>query len=418
MAAAQARKFLVIGGGVVGAASALRLQASGFAVTLVDPGDPRRGASFGNIGHIATEQVVPMANPATLRRMPSLLFGAGGPLDLRWSDWPLWLPWSLRFLRAAGPAGAERGTRALTDLLRAPQAAWQALLALADAPADLVRDVGHYAVWMNAEAAKRGAESWRRTPLGSASVRDMTAEELADLAAHVRTPPAGGVKFSGSGQVAQPQGVRVALLTAFARRGGAIEAGDVRVIAPQADNVCAHLADGRMLEAENVLVAAGAWSGMLMRRLGACAPIIAERGYSVETAEHAWPAHLPPVVFEERALVVTRFTSGLRASSFVELGRPGAPPDARKWRRIERHLAELGIAFSGALDRWAGPRPTLPDYLPAIGRLKRAPNVFYAFGHQHLGLTLAAVTAELVVGLALGRVPPFDLSPFAIERFG
>ena len=417
MAAAEARKFLVIGGGVVGAASALRLQASGFAVTLIDPGDPRRGASFGNIGHIATEQVVPMANPATLRRLPALLFGAGGPLDFRWSDWPLWLPWSLRFLRAAGPAGTARGTQALMDLLRAPHAAWQALLALAEAPADLVRDVGHYAVWMNAEAAKRGAESWRKMPLGSASVRDITADELADLAAHLRNPPAGGVKFSGSGQVAEPQGVRAALLAAFARRGGAIEAGDVRVIAPRADGAHAHLADGRTLEGESALIAAGVWSGTLMRRLGARAPIIAERGYSIESAEHSWPAHLPPVVFEERALVVSRFTSGLRASSFVEFGRAGVPPDARKWRRIERHLAELGIAFSEAPDRWAGPRPTLPDYLPAIGRLKRAPNVFYAFGHQHLGLTLAAVTAELVEGLALGREPPFDLSPFAIERF-
>lgn len=412
-----AAKFLVVGGGIVGAASALRLQAAGLSVILVDPGDLRRGASWGNIGHIATEQVVPLANPATVRRFPSLLFGAGGPLDFRWTDWPRWLPWSLRFLRAARPARVERGTRALTDLLRAPHETWQTLLSLAGAPADLVRDVGHYVVWMNERAAARGIADWRKTPLGSASVQELSAAELAGMAPHMKTPPAGGLKFSGSGQVAQPQTVRAALLSSFAARGGVIETGEVRELVPHMEGVSAHLGDGRTLEGAHVLVAAGAWSGGLMRRLGVSAPIIAERGYSVESAEHSWPAHLPPIVFEERALVVSRFTSGLRASSFVEFGRPDAPADPRKWRRIERHLGELGIAFSNAPDRWSGPRPTLPDYLPAIGRLTRAPNIFYAFGHQHLGLTLAAVTAEIVEALALGRTPAIDVAPFRIERF-
>jgi D-amino-acid dehydrogenase len=116
-------------------------------------------------------------------------------------------------------------------------------------------------------------------------------------------------------------------------------------------------------------------------------------------------------------VVVTRFTSGLRATSFTELGNPSAPPDPRKWQRLERHLAELGIAFANSPDRWMGPRPTLPDFLPAIGRLERAPRVLYAFGHQHLGLTLAAVTAELIEALACERAPAIDLAPFRVERF-
>jgi D-amino-acid dehydrogenase len=122
-------------------------------------------------------------------------------------------------------------------------------------------------------------------------------------------------------------------------------------------------------------------------------------------------------VFEERALVVTRFTSGLRATSFVEFGAPDAPGDARKWRRLSRHLRELGVEFDPNPMRWQGPRPTLPDYLPAIGRSANAPRVFYAFGHQHLGLTLAAATAEIIEALALGREAPIDIQPFRAERF-
>ncbi len=117
-------------------------------------------------------------------------------------------------------------------------------------------------------------------------------------------------------------------------------------------------------------------------------------------------------------MVVSRFTSGLRASSFVEFGSPDAPGDARKWQALERKLAHLGIRFSLRPDRWVGPRPTLPDYLPAIGRLERDPRILYAFGHQHLGLTMAAITAELTTSLAQGAEPAIDLSPFRIERFG
>jgi D-amino-acid dehydrogenase len=109
-----------------------------------------------------------------------------------------------------------------------------------------------------------------------------------------------------------------------------------------------------------------------MGTLGVEAPVIAERGYSVQSADHSWDEALPPTVFEEHAMVVSRFTSGLRASSFVEFGSPDAPGDPRKWRFLERRLGDLGIRFSPEPDRWVGPRPTLPDYLPAIGRLQLA----------------------------------------------
>ena len=111
------------------------------------------------------------------------------------------------------------------------------------------------------------------------------------------------------------------------------------------------------------------------------------------------------------------FTSGLRTTSFLEFGHPSAPPDRRKWARLHKHLDELGVQFSKAPDRWVGPRPTLPDYVPAIGRLKHAPNVLYAFGHAHLGLTMSAITAELIAALATDAPPSIDLKPFQIERF-
>ncbi len=155
-----------------------------------------------------------------------------------------------------------------------------------------------------------------------------------------------------------------------------------------------------------------------MRQLRQTAPLIGERGYSVQSAQHDWPEDLPTTVFEQHFVVFSRFTSGLRATSCIEFGSPDAPGDDRKWRLLERRIADLGVRFSSTPDRWVGPRPTLPDYVPAIGRLARAPNILYAFGHAHLGLTMCAATAEIIASIAVERKAPLDLRAFEIERFG
>jgi D-amino-acid dehydrogenase len=244
----------------------------------------------------------------------------------------------------------------------------------------------------------------------------MSPDDLAPYAGVMARAPVAGIRFSGTAQVSEPQAARDALMASFRTRGGEVVHARVARLC-SGDCVAAHLDDGGVRRAEGALVAAGAWAGRLMHDLGVTAPVIGERGYSVQSAEHSWDETLPPTVFEEHAMVVSRFTSGLRASSFVEFGSPDAPGDPRKWRMLERRLSELGIRFSPAPDRWVGPRPTLPDYLPAIGRLERDPRILYAFGHQHLGLTTAAITSELTTALAEGRDPAVDLSPFRIERF-
>lgn len=116
-------------------------------------------------------------------------------------------------------------------------------------------------------------------------------------------------------------------------------------------------------------------------------------------------------------MIVTAFRSGLRAASFVEFARADAPADRRKWARLRSHVSELGLSFREPCSEWFGARPTLPDYLPALGRSERAANLLYAFGHQHLGLTLAAISGELIVALARREAADVDLTPFDLERF-
>src|SRR5262249_14446678 len=150
----------------------------------------------------------------------------------------------------------------------------------------------------------KAREAYANTPIGAATVRDMTEAELARYDGVLKTRPASGLHFDGTGQVSDPQGARDAILRKFAALGGEIVADMVVAIDPSGR---AQLKSGGARNADAVLVACGAWSAPLMRCVGAHAPLIGERGYSMQSVEHNWPDDLQTTIFEERSMVITRF---------------------------------------------------------------------------------------------------------------
>jgi glycine/D-amino acid oxidase-like deaminating enzyme len=412
----MAAEAVVIGGGLVGLSCALNLQLQGIRTTLVDPATTRRGASWGNAGHIATEQVEPLASPKTLRSFPQRLFFRGGALSLPVRDAGVWLPFALRLIRSSAPARFEAGTAALRSLLRSAIPAWRQLAAGAGAEHLLAED-GHFVVWETPGGAEAGWAAWRSVDTGTATFRDATAEEIATLSARMSRPIAGAIRFDGTGQILDLGELAECLGKHFTHRGGTQRTARVQRLVIDGSTVAAMLDGGEVLSANVIVVAAGVASAALLQPLGYRVPMIAERGYHIQCAGADWPAGLPPVVFEERSMIVTPFRSGLRAASFVEFARAGSPADPRKWARLRRHVTELGLPFREPCSEWFGARPTLPDYLPAIGRSRRVANLLYAFGHQHLGLTLAAITGELIAALGRREATDIDLTPFDLERF-
>lgn len=406
---------LVVGGGVVGKASALALRRAGESVTLLDPQGSPRPASYGNAGHIATEQVMPLASPAALASAFRRLFALGGALDFRLSDIGAWGPWASRFIAAATPDGAAHGQQALGALLHDALPAWRRLADVLGHP-DLLIERGHIVVWESPTTARAGRTAWDAADIGQARLAPLAKPTKMRLEQLIQPTIAGGVAFQNTGQISDPALMLSLLDEAFEAAGGQRRIGQVRRLDSVDGGVVAELSDGRKLAPERVLVTGGVGSGALMRGLGHVAPVIAERGYHLEGGADHWD-DLPPVVFEDRSLILTRFGDRLRAASFVEFGREASPPDPRKWARLRRHLSELDVRLEGPVAEWMGARPTLPDYLPAIGASQRIDSLYYAFGHQHLGLTLAATTGELVAALMGGAAPATDLAPFDLARF-
>jgi D-hydroxyproline dehydrogenase len=407
---AQRRTVAVIGAGVVGAATACALAARDWRVWLLDPQEPGTGASEGNAGHIGTEQRATLANYSNILGSPRQLFTFGGPIDVRFARPLLVAAWFARLLWASRPRHAARGLKALGGLAMRAGEDWRALLAAAGAPQLLHLD-GHDEIREGPRAARGTAR--RARELASLGIASRPGELRAPVPDADRAVV---LHVAGSGHVANSLAVTRALIAAVLARGGSYRAAAALALELRPDGVRVTSTTEEIL-VERVVVTCGVRSATLLRPFGLTVPLLAERGYSLSIRSPGPARFTRAQVYYDRSLVVTPMDFGLRATSFVEFGVPDLAPDLRKIAWLNRQVAELKLAPPGAEARaWSGCRPTLPDYLPAIGCLPQAPAIAYAFGHQHLGLTLAASTAALLAE-AMSGGDREALEPFRIERF-
>ena len=407
---------LVLGAGVVGAASALGLRREGWRVTLLDRGAPGEGASLGNAGSIAIASVVPQATPAQVRAIPKLLREADGALVARWPYVLRELPWFARFVANGGRDRMERNARALAALMERVPETWDALAAEAGA-ADLFARAGLLHVWRGG-AAMRGA-AWAYDLRRRLGVR---VEELDADAARAREPAlqgeVAGARFMPDvPAVADPLELTRRLVARFESLGGAVERAEAREVVREGDRARGvRTAGGDLLDADLVVLAAGAWSARLARPHGSRVPVVAERGYYVMVSGANARVSRPLLLVEARVMA-SPMRGGLRLTTMAEFADPDAPPDHERAARVlEGASASLPGVMGRVESRWAGPRPSTPDSLPVIGRAPHAANLLLAYGHGHLGLTWAGVTAEAVADLAAGRPPRTDLAACAPTR--
>jgi glycine/D-amino acid oxidase-like deaminating enzyme len=407
---------VVLGAGVVGVASALMLRRDGWRVTLLDRGAPGEGASFGNAGNLGVGSVVPQATPAQVRAIPKLLREADGPLVARWPFVLRNLPWFARFVLNGRRSRMEANARALAALMERVPETWDALAAEADA-AELFARVGLLHVWRG-EAAMRGA-LWAYELRRRLGVR---VEELDAGAARAREPAlqgevAGARFLPDVPTVTDPLELTRRLVARFEALGGAVERAEASEVVREGDRARGvRTARGDLLDADLVVLAAGAWSARLARAHGARVPVVAERGYHVMVSGANARVRQPLLLVEARVMA-SPMRGGLRLTTMAEFADPDAPPDHdRAARALEGASASLPGVMGRVESRWVGPRPSTPDSLPVIGWAPRAANLLLAYGHGHLGLTWAGVTAEAVADLAAGRPPRTDLAACAPAR--
>ncbi|WP_417805392.1 NAD(P)/FAD-dependent oxidoreductase [Thalassospira lucentensis] len=412
------QKALVIGAGIVGVNVALALQDKGYDVTIVDRGEPGMGASFGNAGGIAVTECAPIAMPGILSNVPGWLMDPLGPLSVRWRYLPQMLPWLARFLAASSKNRVEQIATELAALLHRAWDDYDPVIAKAGLADAVFKKEGALAVYRT-DASRRkddyGIDLRRRNGI---NIRDVSRSEIRDLEPDLAPIFACGVMEEDWGRVLDPYKIVMGLFKLFTDRGGKFETGEVTdFVYRDGKPRAAITTSGDNITFDTVVVACGAWSKTLAKRLGSPVPLDTERGYNTTVPYHG--ASLSRMVIcADDSFVMTPMEMGIRVGGAVELGGLVAAPNYDRAKALfakgQQVLPKLNP--EGGTE-WMGFRPSMPDSKPVISKSPNHQNVFFAFGHGHLGLTLAATTGRLISDLMSGAETPVNMTPYRINRF-
>ncbi len=379
--------------------------------------DPGTGTSFGNAGLIQIDAVVPIATPGILGKVPRMLLDPTGPLVVRWRYLHRIAPWLAKFILAARPDSVERISMALASLLDRSNDAWLDLVKAAGAQ-DVWRQSGELHVYRKKEAwdAAQATHDLRRRR--GSLLEDLTVEEMRQLEPALSPDLHAGVFTPNANSITHPLHLSEKLFELFRRNGGTFVKDNIVRIENGTDGEPAHLVgDGGRQEVDGLVIAAGAFSKPFAKSTGAAVPLDTERGYHLWLPDPGVEMRRPIIVGDHRFGIVP-MTGGVRLVGTAEFAGLDLPP---YWERADI-LADLAAPFVPGLnldgaERWMGYRPSLPDSLPVIGRAPGRKQVYLAFGHGHLGLTMGAVTGQLIADLAADRAPAVDLAPFGAQRF-
>ena len=280
---------------------------------------------------------------------------------------------------------------------------------------------GHLYVYRSAESLAKDGLAWTLRRENGVVVDEFDADELRQLEPTLSREYAHGLLVRENGHTSNPFGLVSALVEHFVRNGGAVIRAEALGFRLDGGKLTAIRTEAGELAADMAVVAAGIWSKPLAAGLGDGVPLETERGYHLMIRD---PEVMPklPVADGDRKFVTTPMDTGLRFAGTIELAGLKAAPD---WRRARLLLEEgrkmlPGLASSHDEDRisvWMGHRPSTPDSLPVIGKSRATPDVIYAFGHGHVGMTSAPMTGRVVTDLVTGRKPSIDISPFSPQRF-
>jgi len=408
----------VIGAGFVGLSSAYWLMRDGHSVTLFDPAGPAGGASYGNAGTFANYACIPVNNPSVFRDFHRYLLAADSPFRLRATYLPRLMPWLARFLWHSTPTRYEVAVKALGQLLGRAYEGY----------ADLVRDAGLEEqirrreclyLYSSERSFRNSADSLKLRLEAGVAYEILDASSIRELEPALAPIYSYGVLFPGSWHLSDPAGFLTALYGWLRGRGLRTETRAVTRLAPNDSGVVLFTPDGDE-SFEHAVVAAGIHSRSLAADCGDSLPLDTERGYHVTFGGVIDPIGRP-CGWAERGLYMTPMAKGLRVAGTVELAGldPRKSSDlmdllARSARDALPALKEPGVRQT---DEWLGFRPSFPDGLPVLGRSRASERVIYAFGHQHVGLTLGGLSGMVVAELLAGREPPLDLRAFDPRRF-
>ncbi len=415
---------VIIGAGIVGAASAFHCLEAGLKVTLIEPETPgaSQASSYGNAGWLSSHSVLPPASPGIWKQVPRWLADPLGPLSVRWRYFPRALPWLLRYLTAAWTyPKIERTARALRTLLAGAPALHQHMAQQAGV-GELIERNGLLHAFLSREHFLFDAKAWEIRRKEGVSWLELDATALADLEPDLDPKYTFGVFVAETGSCRNPGAYTAALVRHAQTRGATLLHARATGFRIERGSLKAVLIEGGEVACDKAVIAVGARSKAFAALAGDNVSLETERGYhAVVSGVEAGPRL--PTMFADCKVIVTQMNQGLRVAGQVEIAETDDTPNWRRAEILRDHLLTLYPTLPRNLapeqiQIWMGRRPSTPDGLPCLGLASGSKDIIHAYGHGHVGLVGSARTGRIVAQLAVGLQPEIDLNPFRPTRFG
>ena len=413
----QDADVLVLGAGIIGVSVALHLQQRGRSVILIDRKAPGEETSYGNAGLIERASVIPYGFPRELSTVLAYATNRSADVRFRWSFLPRLAPWIARFWLESSPRRLRKAALDMLPLIERSVTEHDALMAEAG-----ISDRARHGGWMEAyrsgkayAAAQRAARALDEFGL---TYDFLGPEELRVREPHLAGVFAGAVHWRDPATVADPGGLVKDYAALFERKGGTMLRADAAGLAQGPDGWSLPV-EGRTIHAREAVVALGPWSDAVFKPLGYWVPLAVKRGYHVHIAPEGNAVLNHPVVDIERGYLLAPMTRGIRLTTGIEFAdRDDAPTPVQiaMTEPFAREVFPLGQRVEA--EPWMGARPCLPDMRPVIGPAPRHKGLWFAFGHNHHGLTLGPATGRLLAEMMTGEKPFADPAPYAMARFG
>jgi len=405
----------VVGAGVVGICSALELQRAGYQVTLFDKTPPGEGASYGNAGFLARQLISPLAENMSVFSAIKMWISPNSSLCLPPSQLINLATWLVRFMQQASKKNIESSKRAINALNELSVESWKRLLTDIDG-LHFLHKPGYILLWKSKNKMQDAKNELDMMQHHGIKCKLINSEKIKKLEPELDENLSHALYFEDAYQVSDPYKLCQAIFSKFIERGGVFAQQEVVSIKQQDDTIC--LTTSKKMLFDKVVICAGAWSKKLLNHLGLSVPLVAERGYHVDFQKNNLNLkHL--IASAENRFFVSPLESSIRVVGISELGGLKLGVIKKRFNLLKKQSANiiprLRSSEHGSL--WMGHRPTLPDSLPVIDRHPNNENIMFAFGHQHLGLTQAAITAEILVNMVQNEKTPIDTKPYSVTRF-
>ena len=407
-------KIGIIGAGIQGISNALFLQKKGFNVTIFDRDEPgSTAASYGNAGHFSPYASVPINRPDILSDIPAMLLSSSGPLALKWSYVPKMIPWFLKFIRNCSTKRMMHTAKNMHQILDIALPAYDELFDEIELDG-LVEKKGILYIWNDQSLKSRELEIKVRNELG-VDQQVVTPKEIHDLEPNIKPFYHGGVYYRYGRHARNPKKILLKLFDLFKKKGGKFLKMNIKDIRFDEEKPVIK-SDMQSFLFDKIVIACGAFSKRLTDNLDEKIPLDTERGYHVhfKGQDHLLSR---PVIFSNRGFGITPMEQGLRVVGTVEFGGLDNPISKSRIKNLINNAKYMLGDLPEHEDEWLGFRPSTPDFLPVIGASKNHKNVFYCFGHHHLGWTLGPISGKIIAGMIAEENTNLDLKPYSSLRF-